>query len=292
MFKFGRYPLRLRFLEGEGEAEVDSTLDSNTEPTASTEAGVNPAWEGISSKLDPISFHAIQDDLKAMDAAAQKRIESQNAQYAPYKQFVDAGATPEDITAALNIAQQINSNPEAIYQALESFLTDNGRLPSKKELAQEVKENEAEAQGQQPVEDPRIQQIEAQQQQIAEYFQQQQHAQAVAQADAELQQETTTLQTAHPELSREDLQEIIGRAAFVAQTTGQIPSLEEVYGGWFTGLRNRILTTPRPGDSAPRLLPSGGAIPSNIPQKSLGELSRQETQDLVSSILIANKQNS
>lgn len=282
---------------GEEDAVVESTLDTSEEPTPSTStdesantSGVNPAWEGIGSKLDPISFHSIQEDLKAMDAAANKRITSQNQQYAPYKQFMDAGNSPEDITAALNIASQINTNPEAIYQALESFLSENGRLPSKQELAVEVAE--ASVDEQQPVEDPRFAQLQAQQNQIAEYFQAQQYQQDSARADKELDVETSSLRSAHPELSDADLNNIIGQAAFVAQSTGKIPSLSDVHDGWFTELRNRFLTAPRPGDSAPRLLPSSGAVPSNIPQKSLGELTRAETQDLVASILIANKQNS
>ena len=282
---------------GDEEAVVDSTLDVSEEATApasneesASTSGVNPAWEGIGSKLDPVSFHSIQEDLKAMDAAANKRITSQNQQYAPYKQFMDSGNTPEDIKAALSIAQQINTNPEAIYQALESFLSDNGRLPSKKELAAEVAETSGDEQ--QPVEDPRFAQLQAQQTQIAEYFQQQQYQQDSARADKELDIETSNLRTTHPELSDADLNNIIGQAAFVAQSTGKIPALSAVYDGWFTDLRNRFLTAPRPGDSAPRLLPSSGAVPSNIPQKSLGELTRAETQDLVASILIANKQNS
>lgn len=281
------YPLRLRFLEGEEGGEGGAPVEG-VEPAsaAPAEDEGNPAWKDIRSALDPISFRAIEPHLKTMDQAAQQRITSVNQSFEPFKAFADQGVTPQDMQAALTIAQQVNDDPVALYEALGSFLEREGRLPNKQEIKQEVQAN-AEGEEQQP--DPRLDTLASQNQQIVQFLQAQANAQAEAHAEQELSSEIGSLRAAHPELTDEDQQEVIRRAAFVAQSTGKIPSLEESYQD-FSALRTRILTTPRPGDSAPKLLPTSGAsAQGGIPQKRLGELSRSETQDIIASLVEANR---
>lgn len=292
--------LRLRFVvEGEpegGVSTVDQTLDNLNPTSVGTETPDkpegNPAWEPLRSKLDPISFHAIQDDLKAMDAAANQRITDVNARYEPYKAFAEQGINPQQIQQALAISQQINERPEDIYQYLGQFLQQTGRMPSQQEVqaasaAGEIGE-EAE-----PQVDPRFDQLSQQQQAIMQFLQEQQRVEAARQAETSLDTETSQLKATHPELTDEDVKEVIRRAAFVAQQNlaqgnHKIPSLEDAYTD-FNALRTRILSTPRPGDSAPRLLPTSGGIPSAVGQKTLGQLSRTETQDLLAGLLDQNK---
>lgn len=274
--------------------EVVSTDESTVTESAPAES-VNPAWEGLRSKLDPISFHNIQDDLKAMDSAAQQRITSQNEQLKPWKTFVDSGNTPEKVQQALTIADQLEKNPEAIYQYLGQFLQQTGRMPTSTEIQKADDAGELDDGSQQETEDPRFQQLAQQQQAITAFLEQQQMAQVQQAADAELDVETRSLRAAHPELSDDDQTEIIRRAAFVAQQNqmrgvNKIPSLEEAYSD-YAALRTRILSTPRPGGSAPKLLPTSGGMPTTSgQQKTLGQLSRSETQDLISSLVAQSNQ--
>lgn len=292
--------LNLRFVvEGEpdgGGSTVDQTLDNLNPSSVGTDTAEqpegNPAWEKLRSKLDPISFHAIQDDLEAMDDAANQRITNVNQRYEPYRAFAEQGINPQQIQQALTISQQINERPEDIYQYLGQFLQQNGRMPSQ----QEVKNaSEAGAIGEEaePQVDPRLDQLSQQQQAIMQFLQEQQQAEVNREAEISLDTETKQLRAAHPELGDEDVKEVIRRAAFVAQQNlalgnHKIPSLEEAYTD-FNALRTRILSTPRPGDSAPRLLPTSGGIPSAVGQKTLGSLSRTETQDLIAGLLEQNK---
>lgn len=280
--------LNLRFVvEGDselggGEPVVDSTVD-----VVSTEAesvsGDNPAWGSLKEKLDPISYHSIQDELKAMDAAANQRITSVNKSYEPWKQLADSGTTPEQIQQALSISEKLNANPEEIYTALGTFLENNGRLPSKQELTQEIAEQSEETE-----DDPRYSALEEQNQKIMQFLQDQQQQQAAQAADKAIDTEIEQLRAAHPELAPEDVKEVIRRAALDAQSTGKAPTLEEAFVG-FNALRNRILSTPRPADSAPNLIPTSGGVPSSTAQRSLGSLSRLETQNLISDLLEKNK---
>ena len=84
--------------------------------------------------------------------------------------------------------------------------------------------------------------------------------------------------------SKDDMQEIIRTAAFLSSQSDKVVPLS-VAADQFDALRERILTTPRPGDSAPKLLPTSGGSPSAQQNKSVGALSRNETQDLIAAFL-------
>lgn len=290
---FKRLPIRLRFIEGEdgdgggSEAPVETGTEQPTEQQSqqpSGDQGGNPAWNDIRSQLDPISFSKIEPHLREMDRAAQQRITSVNQQLAPFKQFSDAKIPPERLAQAIQYADMLDSDPVKVHQMLGGFLKETGRMPTAAEAEQAMEDQENGEDDQTPVEDPRVDQILG-------FLQQQARQQAEAVADAELNVEVSQLQTTHPELSAEDIRDIIGRTALAAQQAGngKIPSLEETYQGYYLPMRNRILTAPRPGDSAPQLLPTSGGTPQGGQQKKLGELSRSETQDLIASLVEANR---
>jgi len=288
--------LRLRFIEVEGDGAGGGSEPVVTDQQTTVEQGDqsqsqgNPAWDTLRTKLDPISFRAIQDDLKAMDSAAQARVTSVNEQYKPWKQFADAGLTPAQIQQSVTIAQQLNEKPEEIYEALGTFLERNGRLPNKQELKQEVAEQQTDPDAAAtPTLDPRFETLEQQQQAIMQFLQNQQKVEIDKAADAAIDSETKALRAAHAELTDDDEKEVIRRAVQIAQTTGKAPTLEEAYAD-FNALRTRILSTPRPGDSAPTLLPTSGGVPTGGNQKSLGQLTRDETQALMADLLEKNKQ--
>lgn len=286
---------RLRFIEL-GEAEGGEIVEPVAEPTTETPeggSGGNPAWDSLRTKLDPISFHNIEADLKEWDKQAQQRVQSVNEQFKPYKQFVDAGRTPDYIAQAVGLAEQLESNPEAIYNYLGDYLKQNGRLPSATEVQQAEAAGEIEdpaAAEQQPVEDPRLQQLLEQQEQFQQYIQNQQFEASVQQESARLDQELTSLRQAHPELTKDDEQEIIQRAASVLQRTGNAPSMEEAYQS-YNALVTRVRSIPRPGDSAPRLIPTSGGVPAPTnPQSTLGSASRGDIQSLVASLIAQQNQ--
>lgn len=282
--------LNIRFLgegdEGDGGGEVVDEA-----PVVTPEAPDNDIWAPIRSELDPISFSRIEAHLKDMDRSATERVTRSNQQLAPYKQFIDSGVSTEDLAAGMQLAKQVNDDPAALYTALGTYLEREGRLPSKTELTEEVKANE----GVDPnapeaaIEDPRLATLSQQNEQIMSFLQAQEQQRLETQADREVSSEIDALKAAHQELSAEDVQEIVSRAAFVAQTSGRIPTLESVHDSWYQGLRSRFLTAPRPGDTAPKLLPTSGGLPSNIPQKKLGELSSSEVQDVIASMIEQNR---
>lgn len=265
-------------LTTEGTADAVEAPEASVDTTGpEADSGFNPAWEPIKEKLGDAHFQLIQSELADWDKGVNKRFESINSQYAPYK---DLGSV-EEIQGYKQIVSQMEENPEAIYEALGQFLKETGRMPTQEE-AQEIAD-ELDTDEQQTAQDPRFDQLAKQQEEIRNFLAQQETAKIQAQADADLAGEIEELTNTRG-YSKEDMKEIISRAAFLSSNSNKIIPLS-VAADEFDSLRERILTQPRPGDSAPRLLPtSGGTVPNNQ-SKSMGELSRNETQDLIAAVL-------
>jgi len=262
----------------EGTAPVEDlggdTLQEATGPEENS--GFNPAWEPIKEKLGDAAFQLIQPELSKWDQGVNKRFETINEQFAPYKEL----GSPEELSNYRQIVEQMDSNPEAMYEALGTFLQENGRMPSKAEAQDIADEIDEEESG--PV-DPRIDELAKGQEQIRQFLEQQQEAEIQAQAESELNQEISALEAAG-KYSKDDMQEIIRTAAFLSSQSDKVVPLS-VAAEQFDALRERILTQPRPGDSAPRLLPTSGGNASSLQNKTMGQMSRNETQDLIAAVL-------
>lgn len=263
------------------DTPVESAAPEQPVETAGGEPAGNPAWDEIRSRLDPTTFKLIEPTLKGWETSAQKRIEDSNKQYGWAADLTKRGVTPEQIQQSLLVADKLNEDPAAIHEALGNFLRENGRLPNKQELQEQVEDEADDAE----TDDPRFSKLEQQQEEMRQFLASQQEQQQIAQASAELDQEVEAVKKAHPDFQAEDIQEVMQRAALKAQVTGSVPPLEDM-AAEYIGLRNRILTTPRAADSAPRLLPTGGGVAqATAGTKSLGQLDKTETQALVAQMI-------
>jgi hypothetical protein len=261
-------------------SESSGPVGETTEQQASGDSGGNPAWDSLRSKLDPVSFHSIQDELKTFDKNAESRISSLNQQL---KQYNELGS-PEQLQNYAAIAQRLDTEPEVIYNALGEFLKQNGRLPeTAQEMQDAVDEEEATSEYGETSNDPRLAQLEQQQQMMQDFLAQQEYARVQQEADYTLEQEINELKQAHPEFSEDDVREVLMRAAFQLQSSGKTAKLSNVAQEYVDKTVNRIRAVPRPGDSAPRLLPTSGGMPGGQQAKPLGQLSRDDVQNLIAS---------
>ena len=263
-------------------SESSGPVGETTEQQSSGDSGGNPAWDSLRSKLDPVSFHSIQDDLKNFDKNAESRISSLNQQLKEYNEL----GSPEQLQNYATIAQRLDTEPEIIYNALGEFLKQNGRMPeTEAELQDAVDEEEATSEnGEAPV-DPRFAQLEQQQQQMQAFLDQQEQTRIQQEADTALEQEIGELKKAHPDFTEDDVREVLMRAAFQLQSSGKAGKLSDVAQEYVDKTVNRIRAVPRPGDSAPRLLPTSGGVPGGQQATPLGKLSRSDVQSLIASSL-------
>jgi len=243
-----------------------------------SEAGGNPAWESLRTKLDPISFKSIEEDLKGWDKSAETRISTLNSQLKPYK---DLGEV-EQLQSYAALAQQIDAQPEVIYEALGNFLRENGRMPETQEELQDAVDDTEDGQ---EYRDPRFDGLQQQQEQMRQFLEQQENARMEQEADKALEQEIGQLQQSFPDFTNDDIQEVLMRAAFELGN-GSGRKLEEVAKEYIEKTVNRIRAVPRPGDSAPRLLPTSGGVPTSNGQGTpLGKMSRSDVQSLIAASL-------
>ena len=262
-------------------SESSGPVEVTTEQQPTEESGGNPAWDSLRSKLDPVSFHSIQEDLKNFDKNAESRISSLNQQLKEYNEL----GSPEQLQNYATIAQRLDTEPETIYNALGEFLKQNGRMPeTEAELQDAVDEEEAFGTEEAPV-DPRLAQLEQQQQQMQEFLAQQEQVRVQQEADSALEQEIGELKKAHPDFTEDDVREVLMRAAFQLQSSGKAGKLSDVAQEYVDKTVNRIRAVPRPGDSAPRLLPTSGGVPAGQQATPLGKMSRTDVQSLIASSL-------
>lgn len=150
--------------------------------TTGSTGGINPSWneylEGV-----PQEFHdKITPAFEKWDKGVQERFNKVHQTYEPWKPFLDAGVDAETATFAIKLLNQINENPQMVYEALGNYYNLSG-TPS----GQGQKEPEEKIE-----EDPYAQKfadLERQNQIMAATLVQNREREMAAQAEAQLDQE-------------------------------------------------------------------------------------------------------
>lgn len=239
--------------------------------------GGNPAWEPIRSKLGP-SFGLVEEHLKEWDRSAQQRITDANSKVQRYEQL----GKYEELQQAYQLQQRLNQDPRQVYSLLENYLRQTGQL---EDLNAAVEDDE-----QDPESDVerQLQQLGQSQQQIQEFLAQQEYQRQEAAATADFDRQMAGIRQANPHLSDDDETEIYQRALSVALQTDRDPDLNAA-AEEFNALRTRLLTAPRAGDSAPRLVPSGGGAPGRGEPQNVAKMTPAQRQSYITDMLKANQ---
>jgi len=94
--------------------EEDEEIELPYEEEESEVEGGNPSLAELYEVL-PKSLHGL---VEPVIEKWQQGIDQEFESIAPYRKFVDAGIDPDIIGASLELAQQISTNPKAIYDEL------------------------------------------------------------------------------------------------------------------------------------------------------------------------------
>lgn len=126
--------------------ETQGLPDQTTEAETSVvdtptfdEPKVHPAHEKLLAEL-PEAWHAkVTPYLQEQDKYYQKEMEK----YTPYKEFVEAGVSPDLVRGGLSLASAIESDPTEVYASLQDYLVSQGMLEHEAaSVAQGVMEEE------------------------------------------------------------------------------------------------------------------------------------------------------
>lgn len=99
---------------GQGESFGNNGSEGQGQP------GINPAWNEALSQLPPEFHSKVIPTFQKWDQNHQQGVQKVHSQYEPYKEFVDNGVQPEQIRIAMGIAQLLEENPQAVYEALQA----------------------------------------------------------------------------------------------------------------------------------------------------------------------------
>lgn len=241
-----------------------------TEPIVPAEGGVNPAWDTLKEKL-PKEFHSqIDPILSEWDKGVQQQFQK-NAEelrrYEAWKEFVDNNVDPNQLRVAAQMAQNLNTDPLTFYNNLSQMLRERGLIQEAKQVEQKAEE---ELEALEQVNDPRIDALAKQQEQLIAGLTAQQQAQLQAEADAriaqQVQNDMAQLEAKTGPLPDWVKNEVFNRGALMTQQQGRPVSLQEAFIE-FQKVRQQLLNTPRPGETAPRVVPGGGGFPARKPDK-------------------------
>ena len=151
---------------GQGET-VSSEPQSTTEPSGtesyqsqsepsdnggSESTGINPNWNGLLEVLpDSYLKGKVQPFLEEFDRNNNKRFEKVQQQFAPYQELVDNQIPYEDVRTAFMLRNEIQQNPQVIFEKLAqhlgydiSKLSGNAGDPNSQGLPNQTDESELE----------------------------------------------------------------------------------------------------------------------------------------------------
>lgn len=269
------------------EQQVDTSQEVTQTAAPGQEAqapsGENPAWASLREKVDPITWEtSVKPYLAEQDLNVQKQFQSRAEELKQFewaKELTSAGHDPSQIQQAITLAQHIQENPAEVYKYLGEHLQRTGQMPTASQV-EDALNDDTPVEGAPADETDLQKQLREQQERFEEYVQQQEQDRLNQEADKAVEAEVSSLKTAHPEFSPDDIQEIITKAAGLGAATGVIPPLEEV-AKQYQDFLNRVRQTPTPGDAAPTLLPTGGAAPATAQKTSLGKLTNSQVEDFI-----------
>src|SRR4249920_837498 len=201
--------------------EITPSIPESAPPVS----GGHPAWDEALSQV-PVPFH---DRLKPVfskwDQEVQKRIESEQSRYAPYKSFIESRVDPSQIDASLRLAQALQSDPRAVYDYLAEQYGYNKQTSGQGRNAtgETVDLGEFADEEQKPVDDPRFNQLERQQQMLMQTMQRQMEQESQREGDVWLAGKQAEITAKYPNLQL-DWDYIINKAAVDGQRSRDFDS--------------------------------------------------------------------
>jgi len=246
----------------------------------------NPAWGEILDKT-PKALHPM---MTPVFEKWDKNFQEVQTKYAPYKDFVDQGITPDQIGQSLQVLQLLNNNPRAVYdQMVQTFGEEWGLTPAQAEAAaQQVVQGQQEtpanfdlSQGQDSnvidiEKDPRFVQMKQQVDTVAQYLAGEIQAKQQQEVEAALDQEVAELEGRHGQFNKQ--------IVFALAANGT--PLEQAVLAWKQDVQQR---QPAPGSNFPPVMTPGGGSPSQA--VDVTALNNKDTIGLVKSwIANANKE--
>jgi len=246
---------------------------STGEVTGSETPGINPAWNDALSSV-PEQFHSIlTPHFQKWDQAANSRIEEVNSKlksFEDYNPLIEHGISMGDVQQALLLAQEINTNPRSVFDALNQAYNFSAVVEAATEGATQPGETPA------AQDDPRFSQLEQQLGLVSQILLQENEAKEAAKQDAWLENAIGSALMKFPDLALNKQEE-----NFVLAQMWQNGMDADAAVQAFVDFKNSLAPQP----FAPKILGGVGGTPSQAIDPT--KLSGKDTRNLVAQMLAA-----
>lgn len=248
--------------------------NGTTQQPAQTEENPDSLANPFLANIPELDRQVVAKYIKDWDAGVTRKFQEIHSQYEPYKQL---GADPEDLQAAVNIYQQLNSDPKAFYEALADALGEELAEQGQQGTPPQQQINPA-FQGLPPEFQAEYQQTRKAVEALAQHILNQENAQKAQQEDAELDNYIKSLREKHGDFD----EEFVLTKMYNSNMDG-----DQAIAAWKQSVQNYInqVGGVQQG-SGPKFKPlhGGGSVP-NEEAKKITDLSRNETKNLVADIM-------
>lgn len=269
-------PFNLRFFEGEdgGTGGAITTGGAEQGGNEGTSESLNPAWSPMLDKIPESLRPMVTPHLRDWDKNFQTELQKVQSKYDPYKEILDSGVDPVRLQQALGFFDLAEREPQRVYDEMAKFYgygQDQGQ--------QQVPDSDDPFDiGDAGEDDPRLAQLQQQQEQILQMFQGQHEAEQLRQAEQQIETEITAIKEQHPDLT-EDEEIMILRLATSNQST-----LSEAAADLFKYKESIGQQALAGRSNAPSVMSATGSLPGQPPidPRKLGS---KETKDLVTQML-------
>lgn len=225
--------------------------------------GGNPAWNDVLQYVPEDKRQEVVPKLQEWDQNFQQVQES----LSPWKEFVDSGVDPETAQVALNVLQTIETNPEAVYEAIGKSLGITKQ--EAEELVDEVVEEESQASG---ISREQFEALAKQSNAMAQILLAKREEEALAQQESELDKELSGLREKYGDFPENEI---------VYRMLHSDMSAEDALKDYAQFEENLF----RQRRQAPRVLSGGGMIPQ--PKVDPVKLDDRGTRDHVAEMIRA-----
>lgn len=229
--------------------------------------GGNPAWNDVLQYVPEEKRQEVVPKLQEWDKNYQQVQESLN----PWKEFVDSGVDPETAQIALNVLQTIETNPEAVYEAIGKSLGIT--TEEAEELVDEVTAEELPTTG--AISKEQFEALAQQSNAMAQILLAKREEEMLAQQEQELNKELTDLRNKFGDFPENEV---------IYRMLHSDMSAEEALKDYVQFEENLFRRRP----TAPRVLSGGGMIPQ--PKVDPVKLDDKGTRDHVAEMLRAAMQ--
>ncbi len=230
--------------------------------------GGNPAWSELLSVIPQDLHEQVQPHLQKWDQNYQTGIQKVHSQYEGYKPFVENGIAPEQMSYALQLLDQIETNPQQVMEAMQQYLLqDEGGYD---QGGQGGYDPYQEQQGQNNDtafdlgSNPQFSELQQMVSQIAQVLVQQNQDSQAQQEDAQLDQELTSLRE-----TKGDFDENWVLSQMMMNPEMELGEAVDAYHNFVQGIRQG---GNMPG---PKVLGSGSSLPQGVRPSQMDDKGRR-----------------